>query len=419
MKKTITYVIIAAVVAVVGWGVYHFFFSEKPSLITLQKEAARKGDVTTEVTATGSVQPVDEVEVGTQVSGIIRKIYVDFNSQVKKGQLLAELDKVNLQEAVVNAQANYSSALNELNYYQQNYNRQKQLYDAQVISRQDYEQASYQYTNAKATVTQRLTALNQAKTNLGYANIYAPIDGIILSREVEEGQTVAAQMSAPALFKIAKDLTKMQVEVNVDEADIGQVKVGQRVSFTVDSYPNEEFSGVVKQVRLSPTTSSNVVTYTVIVEAENPDEKLKPGLTATIAIYTSELRDVLIIPAKAINFTPDAQTLAAYYQQQHITAPEPKGGDRQGRGARGGKGKHKQVWTIDSKGILTPKAITIGSSDGINVEVTEGLNAGDEVVTALAQDRPVQLGSSDSNNNGEKKSPFMQGPPRRNNSKAK
>ena len=231
---------------------------------------------------------------------------------------------MNLQEAVVNAQANYSSALNELNYYQQNYNRQKQLYDAQVISRQDYEQASYQYTNAKATVTQRLTALNQAKTNLGYANIYAPIDGIILSREVEEGQTVAAQMSAPTLFKIAKDLTKMQVEVNVDEADIGQVKVGQRVSFTVDSYPNEEFSGVVKQVRLSPTTSSNVVTYTVIVEAENPDEKLKPGLTATIAIYTSELRDVLIIPAKAINFTPDAQTLAAYYQQQHITRPERK-----------------------------------------------------------------------------------------------
>ena len=287
MKKHIKKIIIIVLLAVVAFGVYHFFMKEKPTFIVLQTDKVTEGDVTTEVTATGSVQPVDEVEVGTQVSGLVSKIYVDYNSQVKKGQLLAELDKTNLQEMVVNATANYQSALNELNYYRQNYERQQKMYNAQVISKSDYEQALYQFNNAKTNVAQRLTTLNQAKTNLGYANIYSPINGIILSKEVEEGQTVAASMSAPTLFKIAKDIKRMQVEADVDEADIGQVKVGQRVSFTVDAYPQEEFSGKVTQVRLSPTTTSNVVTYTVIVEAENPDEKLKPGLTATIDIYTN------------------------------------------------------------------------------------------------------------------------------------
>ena len=197
MKKHIKKIIIIALLAVVAYGVYHFFMKEKPALILLQTDEVTQGDVTTEVTATGSVQPVDEVEVGTQVSGLVSKIYVDYNSQVKKGQLLAELDKTNLQENVINATANYQSAVNELNYYRQNYERQQKMYNAQVISQQDYEQALYQFNNAKTNVAQRLTTLNQAKTNLGYANIYSPIDGIILSKEVEEGQTVAASMSAP------------------------------------------------------------------------------------------------------------------------------------------------------------------------------------------------------------------------------
>jgi len=201
MKKHIKKIIIIALLVVVAFGVYHFFMKEKPALILLQTDEVTQGDVTTEVTATGSVQPVDEVEVGTQVSGLVSKISVAYNSQVKKGQLLAELDKTNLQENVINATANYNSALNELNYYQQNYDRQKKMYSAQVISQQDYEQALYQLNNAKASVAQRLTTLNQAKTNLGYANIYSPIDGIILSKEVEEGQTVAASMGGPPRLK--------------------------------------------------------------------------------------------------------------------------------------------------------------------------------------------------------------------------
>ena len=283
------------------------------------------------------------------------------------------------------------------------------MYNAQVISQQDYEQALYQFNNAKTNVAQRLTTLNQAKTNLGYANIYSPIDGIILSKEVEEGQTVAASMSAPTLFKIAKDIKRMQVEVNVDEADIGQVKVGQRVSFTVDAYPQEEFVGRVTQVRLSPTTSSNVVTYTVIVEAENPDEKLKPGLTATIAIYTNELKGVTIVPAKAINFTPDTDVLLQYYVQKGITAEVPK--------VQHGKGKQKYVWVVNTDGSLAQKAITIGSNDGINVQVVSGLNVGEKVATNLQGDRP-QVAGGDSKNS-DSSSPFMPKRPNRNNSKAK
>ena len=391
MKKIIKTSIIVLLLAGVGYGAYRFFFKEKPAIIEIQKEKVEKGDVTTEVTATGSVQPVDEIEVGTQVSGLVSKIYVDYNSQVKKGELLAELDKTNLQENVINAQANYNAALNEVTYYQQN-----------------YEQAYYQLHNAKAAVTQRLTMLNQARTNLGYASIYAPIDGIILSKEVEVGQTVAATMSAPTLFKIAKDIKKMQVEANVDEADIGQVKVGQRVTFTVDAYPLEEFQGEVSQVRLSPTTTSNVVTYTVIVDAQNPQEKLKPGLTATIVIYTNELKGVTIVNNKAINFSPDLALLAQYYAQKGINVPTPK--------VERSKGKNKHVWVEQPDGSLSQKAIVIGSNDGINVEVVSGLSQGEEVVTSLSAMNP-RAKTAQGDQNGA--SPFMPKMRRRDNSKAK
>jgi efflux transporter, RND family, MFP subunit len=409
MKKILRTTIFALLLAGVGYGGYHFFFKEKPAIIVLQKEKVEKGDVTTEVTATGSVQPVDEIEVGTQVSGLVSKIYVDYNSQVKKGELIAELDKTNLQENVINAQANYSAALNEVSYYQQNYDRKKKMYDNQIISKADYEQAYYQLHNAKAAVTQRLTMLNQAKTNLGYANIYAPIDGVILSKEVEVGQTVAASISAPTLFKIAKDIKKMQVEANVDEADIGQVKVGQRVTFTVDAYPLEEFQGVVSQVRLSPTTTSNVVTYTVIVDAENPEEKLKPGLTATIVIYTNELKGVTIVNNKAINFSPDLTLLAEYYAQKGINASMPQ--------MERSKGKNKHVWVENPDGSLSQKAIVIGSNDGIHVEVVSGLTQEEEVITSLNSFNPSAK-ATDNQQDGS--SPFMPKPPhRRQNSKAK
>ena len=383
MKKILKTTIFAVLLVGIGYAGYHFFFKEKPAIIVLQKEKVEKGDVTTEVTATGSVQPVDEIEVGTQVSGLVSKIYVDYNSQVKKGELIAELDKTNLQENVINAQANYNAALNEVSYYQQNYDRKKNMYDNQIISKADYEQAYYQLHNAKAAVTQRLTLLNQAKTNLGYANIYAPIDGVVLSREVEVGQTVAA-------------------------ADIGQVKVGQRVTFTVDAYPLEEFQGEVSQVRLSPTTTSNVVTYTVIVDAQNPEEKLKPGLTATIVIYTNELKGVTIVNNKAINFSPDFALLAEYYAQKGINASMPQ--------VERNKGKNKHVWVENPDGSFSQKAIVIGSNDGIHVEVVSGISQGEEVVTSLNSFNPSAKGAGDNQSDG---SPFMPKMRRRDNSKAK
>ena len=411
-KKYFKNSIIVLVAAIVVFFGYKYFTTEKKASIAAQTVKLSKQNVTTSVTATGTVEPVDQVDVGTQVSGIINHIYADYNSPVKKGQLLAELDKTNLQESVNNALAQYNASLNELNYYQQNYNRQNNMYKSGVISKADYEQAAYQVKNSQQTVSQRKTALAQARTNVSYANIYAPIDGIILSREVEEGQTVAATMTTPTLFTIAKDITKMQVEANVDEADIGGVEVGQRVSFTVDAYPQEEFSGRVRQVRLSATTESNVVTYTVIIDADNPEQKLKPGLTATITIFTQELKDIDTVPASAIAFSPDTETLQKYYQQNQIKAKIPE--------IKTGKNKEKYIWIKNNDGSLSQKQITIGINDGINIQVVSGLTGSEQIVTSLEeQTEPVAKSESDGSspfmpkrpNNNNKKSSSNQGPP--------
>lgn len=411
-KKYFKNSIIVLVAAIVVFFGYKYLTTEKKASIAVQTVKLSKQNVTTSVTATGTVEPVDQVDVGTQVSGIINHIYADYNSPVKKGQLLAELDKTNLQESVNNALAQYNASLNELNYYQQNYNRQNNMYKSGVISKADYEQAAYQVKNSQQTVSQRKTALAQARTNLSYANIYAPIDGIILSREVEEGQTVAASMTTPTLFTIAKDITKMQVEANVDEADIGGVEVSQRVSFTVDAYPQEEFSGRVRQVRLSATTESNVVTYTVIIDADNPEQKLKPGLTATITIFTQELKDIDTVPASAIAFSPDTETLQKYYQQNQIKAKIPE--------IKTGKNKEKYIWIKNNDGSLSQKQITIGINDGINIQVVSGLTGSEQIVTSLEeQTEPVAKSESDGSspfmpkrpNNNNKKSSSNQGPP--------
>lgn len=393
---------LVAVIAV--FFIYQYFTQKKETKISIQTVKLSKQNITTSVTATGTVEPVDQVEVGTQVSGIINHIYVDYNSQVKKGQLLAELDKTNLQESVNNALAQYEAALNELNYYQQNYNRQNNMFRSGVISKADYEQAAYQVKNSQQTVNQRKTALAQARTNLSYANIYAPIDGIILSREVEEGQTVAASMTTPTLFSIAKDITKMQVEANVDEADIGDVKVGQRVSFTVDAYPQEEFNGKVRQVRLAATTESNVVTYTVIIDADNSEQKLKPGLTATVTIFTQELKNINTVPAAAISFSPDTEILQKYYLQNQLTGKVPE--------TKTGKNKEKYIWIINKDKSLSQKQITVGINDGINVQVNNGLTGDEQIVTALDEQQEAVAKS------GSESSPFMPKRPNSNNKKS-
>lgn len=405
-KKIIWIVLLLVILGAAAW---YFFGIKEEVKLQVKTTTLVSNDITNSVTATGTVQPVDQVEVGTQVSGLVNRIFVDYNSQVKKGQLLAELDKTNLLESVNNAQASYNGAQNEVNYYQQSFDRSKKMYESQVISKSEFEQATYQLNNAKATVVQRKTALTQAQTNLSYANIYSPIDGVILSKEVEEGQTVAASMSTPTLFTIAKDITQMQVEANVDEADIGNVREGQRVSFTVDAFPSETFSGLVKQVRLGATTTSNVVTYTVIVSADNPEQKLKPGLTATITIYTQEEKGIKSLEAAALSFSPDEILLQQYYQQNNIQAKIPE--------IKKATDSTKYIWIKNNDGSLSQKEITTGVGDGIYTAILSGISETDKIVTAI-EEQSTNAKTASGNQSSSEGSPFMPKRPDRNNKKA-
>lgn len=351
-------------------------------------QKVERQDITTTITATGTIEPVTSVEVGTQVSGIIDKIYVDYNSVVKKGQIIAELDKTNLESELVSAQSNLQNAQSNLTYQQANYERYKALYKKELVSANDYESARLSYMQALAQVRIQQQSVQKAKTNLGYATITAPIDGIVLSKEVEEGQTVASSMTTPTLFIIAKDLTDMRVIADIDEADIGGVKVGQKVTFTVDAYPDDTFQGRVTQVRQEAQTESNVVTYEVVISAPNNDLKLKPGLTANVTIYTQEKHNILTIPSKALRFTPSEKLLQK--DQQIIDC----------------KGTNK-VWTFDGNN-LKAIPVKIGITNGILTEVTGGINEGTSIITDLAT-------NAETNESTEEKNPFMPGP--RNNNK--
>jgi len=391
-KKLIIGSIVLVILAIVA---YNFIKSDNSVIIEAKIVTVKKANVTTMVTATGTIQPITQVEVGTQVSGVVEKIFVDYNSEVKEGQLIAELDKTNLLATLSQAQAVYDNAVNQKNYTKTIYDRQKTLYDSQVISRSDFDDANFNYETAKSTVTQRLSDLQKARTNLSYADIYSPIDGVVLSRAIDEGQTVAASLSTPTLFTIAQDLKEMQVEADVDEADIGQVKEAQRVNFTVDAYLGEEFEGVVTQVRLNPTVTSNVVTYTVVIKADNPDLKLKPGLTATISIYTLELKDVLTAEAKAINFKPTRPQLTAYNEQENLKVESSK--DRTTN-----RGNGIVVWVYGSNGEIKDQKVTLGASDGVNVEISDGLAEGDKLVYSLEGVSKTEVKTADKS-----ESPFM------------
>lgn len=389
-------IIIGSIVVVILAIVAFFFLKGDDAIIIEAKTVeAKNANVTTMVTATGTIEPTNQVDVGTQVSGVVEKIYVDYNSVVKAGQLIAELDKTNLKASATQAQASYDNAVSQRNYTKTIYDRQKTLYDNQVISKSDFDEAAYNYETAKGTVTQRYSDLQSARTNLGYANIYSPIDGVVLSRAIDVGQTVAASFSTPTLFTIAQDLKEMQVEANVDEADIGNVKNGQRVTFTVDAYINETFEGVVTQVRLDPTVTSNVVTYTVVIKADNPDLKLKPGLTATISIYTLELKDILTAEAKAINFKPEAETLATY--NLHHNLPE---------NTSDLSSKETMLWIQGNDKSITSKKVTLGASDGVNIQILSGISEGEKLVYSLKGISKAEAGPG-----GTSESPFMPKPP--------
>ena len=367
------------------------------------------GEYTVEntVTATGTIEPVETVEVGTQVSGKVEKIYVDFNDAVKKGELLAELDKLTLNQNVSRAKASLTSAESQLNYAKLSYERTKQLYESNAATLASYQEAQNSYTQAQMSKKNAQAAYDQAKVDLSYAEIYSPIDGVVLDRAVEVGQTVAASFSTPTLFTLARDLTKMQVEASVDEADIGQVKVGQRVSFTVDAYTYETFEGTVNQIRMKATTTSNVVKYTVIIEAPNPDLKLFPGMTANVTIVT-ESETGLAVPAEAFNFTPDEQVLKAMRKgdKPEGNRPPERPHGEMAQPSMERSSDHSMVWLKKGDNIV-PQPVKAGMSDVAYRIVEEGLQAGDSVVLSaqyVVKEKAKKTGDN----------PFMPGPPGKN-----
>ena len=392
MKKKNVIIIVSVVIVVLLVSLFLMKNKEK-SALQFNTEQVKEATLENTITATGYVQPVDKVEVGTQVSGVIEKIFVDYNSQVKKGQLLAEIDKSTLIERLTQAKASLTSAESDLKYAQQNFNRTKQLYDAKAATEVAHEEAVNRLNQAETTLANAKANLHQSQVNLSYAEIYSPIDGIILDRSVEQGQTVAASFNTPTLFTIANDLKKMQVEADVDEADIGRVRVGQEVRFTVDAYNDDTFAGLVHQIRLQPTVTNNVVTYTVIIEAPNPDEKLYPGMTANVVIIT-QMESGLIVPVEALHYTPTPEVFAHFKMK-----PQPP---VQGQMPDFSK---KTVW-IHTPDSIFPKEIKTGLTDDIYVIVKEGLNRGETVVLSTSFGKPGMSGAPASN-------PFMPQPPRR------
>ncbi len=431
-KKTILWVLLAfAVLAVAAWLLVRFT-AAKPEAGILTETLSR-GDMENSVTATGTVEPLEQVEVGTQVSGIIAKIYVDYNSQVKEGQIIAELDKDVLETELASAKLSVESNKNEYEYQQKNYNRTKSLYEQSLVSESEYETAEYNYNKAKIAYQQAVAQEDKARTNLGYATIYSPIDGVVISRAVEEGQTVASSYSTPTLFTIANDLRKVQVVADVDEADIGSVHEGAEVSFSVDAYPGEIFEGEVNQVRMEAITTNNVVTYEVVIHADNPDLKLKPGLTANISIYSMRRSGVLRLPVKAVRFKPEGDAVPGMKPEgagiegnmppkpSMPDGPMPEGIEFPKPGVVGSNvslsGEEQEVlvfvWKKDSsgQGRPVPRKVKIGVTDRIYYEVIEGLSEGDEVCVGVASGAEEIMMPS-----GER-SPFMPGPPGRNNKK--
>ena len=406
-KKIILIAVSIAVVA--GAGFWLFGSSKAQHKVTYETAVVTRGEISESITATGTIEPVTEVEVGTQVSGIIDKIYADYNSVVTKGQLLAEMDRVTLQSEVASQRAAYNGAKAEYEYQQKNYERNRGLHEKQLISDTDYEQSVYNYEKAKSNYESSQASLAKAERNLSYATITSPIDGVVINRAVEEGQTVASGFETPTLFTIAADLTQMQVVADVDEADIGGVEEGQRVSFTVDAYPNDTFEGTVTQIRLGEdsstssgsSTSSTVVTYEVVISAPNPDLKLKPRLTANVTIYTLDRKDVLSVPARALRFTPERPLIGENDIVKDCESP------------------HK-LWTREGN-TFTAHPVTVGISNGINTEIISGISEGATIVTeATIGKMPGGGAPADMQQAaGGERSPFMPGPPGSNKKKSK
>ena len=385
-KKVWIGVGVIALIAVIAWLTSGDKQEEK---VEFQTAKVARQNISTSITATGTIEPVTSVTVGTQVSGIVSKLYVDYNSVVKKGQVIAELDKTNLISELNTSRANLASAQSTLNYEQSNFNRYKTLFDKGLVSADEYENAKLSYEKARQQVATSRESVQKAQTNLGYATITSPIDGVVLSKAVEEGQTVAASFNTPELFTIAKDLTDMRVIADIDEADIGGVQEGQRVTFTVDAFPDDRFEGKVTQVRQQATTESNVVTYEVVISAPNNDLKLKPGLTANVTIYTLEKNDVLAAPAKALRFMPNEALLKKDQKIEDVEAPQ-------------------KIWTMEGN-TFKAHAVQTGTTNGMLTEIISGIGEGTEVLVDFT------ISGGEDQQQEQAQNPFMPRPRNNNN----
>ena len=393
MKNKKLWIAVAVVVALII--AYNLLSGgKKEEKVSFDTAKVEMGNIQTSITATGTIEPVTSVTVGTQVSGIVSHLYVDYNSVVKKGQVIAELDRTNLISELNAQKASLASAQSSLNYQQSNYERYKTLFEKGLVSADEFESARLQYEQSKQQVAQSRESVQRAQTNLGYATITSPIDGVVLSKAVEEGQTVAASFNTPELFTIAQDLTNMRVIADIDEADIGGVKEGQRVSFTVDAFPDDKFEGSVTQVRQQATTESNVVTYEVVISAPNNDLKLKPGLTANVTIFTLEKNNVLVVPAKALRFQPNEALL-----QKGETVEDCEGPFK--------------VWTKEGT-VFKAHKVETGTTNGVMTEITGGIAAGTDVLT----DFNISGGEMGMPQGPQTTNPFMPRPGNRNNNRA-
>lgn len=414
MKKKTWIIIAVGVVILVILSIKPF--SKKSSAVAFETAKVERGSISNVVTATGTIEAITTVQVGTQVSGIISNVYVDFNDNVKQGQVLAKLDETALRAQLEQSQSQVDQAQAQLSFQQATYNRLKALYDKGLIAQADYDQALYNYENSKAALNNAKSNLARSNVNLEYATITSPIDGVVLNRAVEEGQTVAASFNTPEMFTIAKDLTQMEVQTSVDEADIGKVKQDQRVEFTVDAYPEMKFEGKVSEVRLQPVTTNNVVTYVVILSAPNPEKKLMPGMTASATIYVEEKENTLMLSGKALRFTPDMEWLMKSMSKNKGSFPGNNALASAGQantGALSSAGSAfseqmpsgsfpgaadgmKAVWIKDAKGNIHPSPVKTGIENGSYVEILSGLKEGDEAIVSM-------------NTPGEKKQPAATG----------
>ncbi len=413
MRKIRASIILIVVVILVALTAAIVLTSSKSTDTAYRTVKIERGDISVVVTATGTLSAVTTVQVGSQVSGTIAKLFVDFNSQVKKGQFVAVIDTTFLETQVEDAEASLEKARIQTNQTLRDYSRTQDLFNKNLVSQADFDAAKTNYEAARANLKSAQAALNRAKINLKYATILAPIDGVVISRNVDVGQTVAASLQAPTLFIIAEDLTKMQVQANIDEADIGKVHVGQEVRFTVDAYADQQFIGTVSQIRLQPNIIQNVVNYTVIINVPNPDLKLMPGMTTTITILVDHREGVLKLPNMALRFQPSQKELEAVRQSFSSDTTRKSGvdssrwsdrrnqgqqqGERRGEGGgqsgsqagfdgrSGGFGANRsRIWILDEKRKLKMGFVKLGLNDGTNSEIAGNVKEAEEVVVGIA-----------------------------------